>query len=105
MLQRARRVAGSTLAVRVIGPAALPAPVAAAPEPLPQQWWFEAWGVQSHLWPLSTGEGVTVAVIDTGVEASLPELRDVVLPGTNAEDEGRGDGREDLDSFENPPGH
>jgi len=98
-------LAGSTLAVLVIGSAAWPAPVAAAPEPLPQQWWFEAWGVQSHLWPLSTGEGVTVAVIDTGVEASLPELRDVVLPGTNAEDEGRGDGREDLDSFENPPGH
>ncbi|WP_131732354.1 S8 family serine peptidase [Actinomadura formosensis] len=104
MLQRARRVASSTLAMFILGAVAWPGSAAAAPGPLPQEWWFQSWGVQSHLWPLSTGKGVTVAVIDTGVEADLPELQDVVLPGMNAED-GGGDGREDLDSVDDPPGH
>ncbi|WP_170180772.1 S8 family serine peptidase [Actinomadura pelletieri] len=60
--------------------------------------------MQSHIWPISKGEGVTVAVIDTGVQASLPELQGVVLPGMNAED-GTGDGREDFDSFSPSRGH
>jgi type VII secretion-associated serine protease mycosin len=33
------------------------------------------------VWPLSTGAGVTVAVLDTGVQASVPDLRGVVVPG------------------------
>ncbi|MFI0410740.1 S8 family serine peptidase [Actinomadura sp. 3N508] len=53
---------------------------------------------------MSTGEGITVAVIDTGVQADLPELQGVVLPGMNAES-GGGDARQDLDSVEDPPGH
>lgn len=105
MPRRSRRTANSALALLIFGAVAWPGSAAAAPpEPLPQEWWFKSWGVQSHLWPISTGEGVTVALIDTGVQANLPELRGVVLPGTNAES-GSGDGREDLDSFNSPPGH
>ncbi|MFA1550843.1 S8 family serine peptidase [Actinomadura chokoriensis] len=104
MLHRARRVASTTLALLVLGAVAHPGSAAAAPQPLPQEWWFKTWGVQSHLWPLSTGKGVTVAVIDTGVQASLPELQGAVLPGTNTED-GSGDGRQDLDQVNSPPGH
>lgn len=104
MLRRSRKVASSALALLIFGAVAWPGSAAAAPRPLPQEWWFKSWGVQTHLWPQSTGKGVTVAVIDTGVQASLPELQGVVLPGLNAED-GRGDGRQDLDSFNSPPGH
>ena len=35
------------------------------------------------MWPLSQGAGVTVAEVDSGVQASLPDLRGVVLPGIN----------------------
>lgn len=104
MLRRSRRAARSALALLIFGAVAWPGSAAAAPKPLPQEWWFKSWGVQSHLWPKSTGEGVTVAVIDTGVQANLPELRGVVLPGTNTET-GSGDGRQDRDSFNDPPGH
>ncbi|GAA1873116.1 S8 family serine peptidase [Actinomadura bangladeshensis] len=99
MLRRAQKLAGSILAASILGAVALPGTAAAAPRPLSQEWWFKTWGVQQYLWPLSTGKGVTVAVIDTGVEAGLPELRGAVLPGMDAED-GSGDGRQDQDSTE-----
>ncbi|TDB83724.1 peptidase S8 [Actinomadura sp. KC216] len=104
MLRRSRKVASSALAMLVFGAVAWPGAAAAAPNPLPQEWWFKSWGVQSHLWPITKGNGVTVAVIDTGVQANLPELQGVVLPGMNAEG-GAGDGREDLDRFSSSPGH
>ncbi|MDX3233443.1 S8 family serine peptidase [Streptomyces sp. ME19-01-6] len=36
------------------------------------------------MWRVSQGEGVTVAVIDSGVDSSLPELRGKVLQGSDA---------------------
>ncbi|MFA1537727.1 S8 family serine peptidase [Actinomadura monticuli] len=104
MLRRARKMAASTVAVFILGAVAWPGVAAAAPQPRSDEWWFKSWGVQSHLWPLSTGKGVTVALIDTGVQANLPDLQGVVLPGTNAED-GSGDGRQDVDPFKESPGH
>lgn len=46
---------------------------------------------------ISQGEGVTVAVIDTGVDPH-PDLRNNLLPGTDVIPGGKGDGRQDLDS-------
>ena len=49
--------------------------------PGPGEWWFAAWQVQRKVWPLSQGAGVIVAEVGSGVQASLPDLRGVVLPG------------------------
>lgn len=51
--------------------------------PGPGEWWLAAWQVQRKVWPLSQGAGVTVAEVDSGVQASLPDLRGMVLPGIN----------------------
>lgn len=80
---------------------AVPGIAAEYPRPLAQQWWFTTWGVQSMLWPISQGEGIIVAVIDTGVQADIPDLSGVVLPGL---DSAGSDGRVDRDENE-VPGH
>jgi subtilisin family serine protease len=85
---------GAALALGTLAAAPV-AGVAAVPGPLPQQWWFSTWDIQDKVWPITQGEGVTVAVIDSGVQASLPELSGVVLPGTDARG-GSGDGRVDT---------
>ncbi|WP_445521157.1 S8 family serine peptidase [Streptomyces sp. NEAU-174] len=45
-----------------------------------RQWYLDAMGAD-QMWRTSTGKGVTVAVLDTGVDSSLPELRGQVLEG------------------------
>jgi subtilisin family serine protease len=70
-------------------------PALAAPGPSDaQEWWFDTWQVPS-LWDGGArGQGVTIAEIDTGVNASLPELTGSILPGKDF-GPGGGDGRTD----------
>jgi len=51
--------------------------------PGPGEWWFSGWRVQQKVWPLTQGAGVTVAEVESGVQASVPDLRGVVLRGAN----------------------
>ena len=51
------------------------------PMPRAGEWWFTSWKILPRVWPLTEGAGVTVAVLDTGVQASVPDLRGAVLPG------------------------
>ncbi|MGH3738066.1 MAG: S8 family serine peptidase [Micromonosporaceae bacterium] len=73
---------------------AAPAP-ALADDIRDQQWHLDSLQV-SELHKITQGEGVTVAVIDTGVDATHPDLAGSVLPGKEFPDKG-GDGHTDKD--------
>ena len=60
------------------------------------EWWFSSWDIRSKVWPFSRGAGVTVGLVDSGVQANLPDLRGAVLSGGNTigiDNNGQGDGQ------------
>jgi type VII secretion-associated serine protease mycosin len=93
-----KRVRALVLAAMLAVPQ--PPATAAASPPLPNaslngQWWFAALQV-GKIWASGAqGQGVTVAVLDSGVNAARPELAGRVLAGTDLVT--GGDGRTDYD--------
>src|SRR5262249_11325850 len=80
---------------------AAPAVWAAAANPGPRgddQWYIDILKVRrAHL--ITRGEGVVVAVVDGGVDASHPELAGQVLPGSGFGIDAAPDGRRDDDTY------
>jgi len=56
-----------------------------------RQYWLEQFGFTSA-WDSSQGDGVKVAVIDTGIDATHPSLRGSVVEGTDVSGLGTSDG-------------
>ncbi|MFD6422837.1 S8 family serine peptidase [Streptomyces sp. NPDC060198] len=71
------------------------APSAVAQDVQAEQWYLDAMQAE-EMWKVSTGKGITVAVIDTGVNPDTPSLRGQVLKGWDAT-EADGDENDDYD--------
>ena len=92
--RRARRVLAVLLAVVALFGVAVPSGPAAADTIRDQQWQLSFLHAPAA-WKYATGRGVTVAVIDSGVDATHPDLVGQVLPGIDFVDSS-GDGRTDA---------
>jgi type VII secretion-associated serine protease mycosin len=77
-LTRTLRIAGSTAVVGAL--LFSTATTASADQVRSDQWPLQALDAEA-VWKIATGKGVTVAVIDYGVDASHPDLKGNVLPG------------------------
>ncbi|MCW2497857.1 S8 family serine peptidase [Jatrophihabitans sp.] len=96
-----RLIAWLTVLAAVALMAGVGAPAAsAAPGPADApEYWFDSWRLQ-QLWDSGAdGSGVTIAEIDTGVNAALPGLEGRVLAGTDLGSSGNGHVDRDKDAF------
>ncbi|AKG45360.1 subtilisin BPN [Streptomyces xiamenensis] len=86
-----RRALATTLALTAL---LATAPTAQAADTPQHPWYFDTLRVE-EIWEHTTGEGITVAVIDTGVDPTLPELQGQVLDGTDVMRDARGSHADD----------
>ncbi|MFJ2934094.1 type VII secretion-associated serine protease mycosin [Streptomyces sp. NPDC087219] len=84
---RARVTASAALGMLLVGIASVPAHAAGVRD---RQWHLDAFGAE-EIWQISTGKGVTVAVIDSGVEQGIPDLKGQILKGKDLAPEEEGD--------------
>jgi len=86
------------LAVSVVGGSVLlDAPAARADQIRDLEYWLGDYGFAEG-WNTTRGAGVTVAVIDTGVDGSVAELRGAVVGGTDVSGLGSADGQTPVGS-------
>ncbi|MER7465506.1 type VII secretion-associated serine protease mycosin [Streptomyces sp. NPDC097981] len=90
---RMRRTISALVGLLLAGVAV--APAAYARTARPEQWHLDAMQAEDA-WKIGTGQGVTVAVIDTGV-GRIPELDGQVVPGKDFSHGYEGDERTDYD--------
>ncbi|TLM73319.1 S8 family serine peptidase [Pseudarthrobacter sp. NamB4] len=94
------RRAGSALLSLVLAACCLSsglftAPAAQADEWRDKQYWLAESGI-TEAWEVSKGAGVKVAVIDSGVDASHPDLKGAVARGYDASGSGQPDGQKSV---------
>lgn len=95
----ARRAIARILALAVaalgVATASVAAPSAAGPARADVvrdlQYWLDDYGIRDA-WNITRGAGVTIAVIDTGVDSSHPDLAGAVVAGTDMSGVGTADG-------------
>ncbi|MFK4117629.1 type VII secretion-associated serine protease mycosin [Streptomyces longwoodensis] len=88
-----RTGAAVALALLLVGAAGAPATADSSRQ---KQWFLDAMRAE-EMWRTSTGEGVTVAVIDSGVDPTNPDLQGRVLSGKDFAVDQPGDEHTDYD--------
>lgn len=94
-LRRRVSSAGSVLGVLALVSVVMAPSAAADSDIQAKQWYLDAMSADD-LWDVSTGEGIKVAVIDSGVNPSTASLKGQVLPGVDLTGED-GDEADDYD--------
>jgi subtilisin family serine protease len=90
-LRRLSRGAAA-LVVLALAASVLPAAPASADAIRDREYWLAQYGI-TEAWATTKGAGVTVAVIDTGVDGSQPDLTGTVVGGTDVSGVGTADGQ------------
>lgn len=73
---------GALAVALTAGLLAVPATSADADAIRDAEYWLTEYGIE-QAWEVTHGEGVTIAIIDTGVDSSVTELRGAVIGGTD----------------------
>ncbi len=91
----------AVLAVALLAPAgaAVGAPRATGDLVRSKEYWLDSYGIRSA-WNVTKGAGVTIAIIDTGIDGSVAELRGAVTAGADFSGAGTGGGPEGGDGDE-----
>jgi len=85
------------LAAGTLGMSLIAAPAARADSWRDKQYWLSESGI-TKAWEVSKGANVKVAVIDSGVDAKHPDLKGVVVGGSDASGAGSADGQKSIGS-------
>lgn len=88
-------VAAVTSAALVFATLLAPASPAHADTVRDAEYWLSEYGIQKA-WAVSQGAGVTVAVIDSGVNGGIPDLKGAVSGGTDVSGAGQADGQKPI---------
>ncbi len=101
MTRRDKRRSAAALTLALSMTATLFTGIATAPSAIAQdgirerQYWLDEYGIRDA-WKESTGAGVKVAIIDSGIDGDHPDLEGAIVGGTDVSGSGSPDGLQGL---------